>query len=94
MENPEILESNAEKPNELASNENEESTLEDEIQSVLEAAKDLPDLPPDARPNPEKSRNIRSQSTCWRHGGKSNKKIPCPILVPIYFSNFMTRINL
>ena len=58
MENPEILESNAEKPNELASNENEESTLEDEIQSVLEAAKDLPDLPPDARPNPEKSKSI------------------------------------
>ena len=57
IENPEILESNVEKSNESAANENEESTLEDEIQRVLEAAKHLPDLPPDARPNPEKSKN-------------------------------------
>ena len=58
IENPEILEPNTEKPNESAANENEESSLEDEIQRVLEAAKDLPDLPPDARPSPEKSKNI------------------------------------
>ena len=57
IENPETLESNAEKPNESAANENEESSLEDEINRVLEAAKDLPDLPPDVRPSPQKSKN-------------------------------------
>ena len=37
--------------------ENEELSLEDEIKSVLEAAKDLPDLPPDTTPSPEKPKN-------------------------------------
>ena len=57
-ENPEILESNAGNPAASATNEDEELSLEDEIQSVLEAAKDLPDLPPDAPPSPEKPKNI------------------------------------
>ena len=57
IEKAKILESNAGNPDVSATNENEELSLEDEIQSVLEAAKDLPDLPPDAPPSPEKPKN-------------------------------------
>ena len=60
-ENPEILEPSAENQNVSVTNENEELSLEDEIQSVLEAAKDLPDLPPEshqrAPSSPEKPKN-------------------------------------
>ena len=53
-ENPEIPESNTGNPDVSATNEDEELSLEDEIQSVLEAAKDLPDLIPDTPPSNEK----------------------------------------
>ena len=56
-DNPEIPESNTGNTDASATNENEELSLEDEIQSVLEAAKDLPDLPADAPPSPEKTKN-------------------------------------
>ena len=47
VENPEIPESNAEDGQNSDVNQNEELTLEDEINNVLDAAKSLPDLPSD-----------------------------------------------
>ena len=63
-ENPEIPESNTGNPDASATNDNEELSLEDEIQIVLEAAKDLPDLPPDAPPSPEKPKNTDKPKSC------------------------------
>ena len=47
VENPEITEPNSEDGQTSDAGQNEELTLEDEINNVLEAAKSLPDLPSD-----------------------------------------------
>ena len=57
IEKAKILESNEGNPDVSATNKNEELSLEDDIKSVLEAAKDLPDLQPDAHPSTEKTKN-------------------------------------
>ena len=49
----ESTESTANQSQESTANENEEMTLDDEIKIVLEAAKALPDLPPDDPPSLE-----------------------------------------